>query len=77
MKLTNWKVLSMTALMAVAMAACNTSEAKKEGKEVSAQTQQHQQEEKRVMAKLLLDQGVDVEIIIRTTGLTKEEIMSC
>ena len=45
MKLTNWKVLSMTALMAVAMAACNTSEAKKEGKEVSAQTQQHQQEE--------------------------------
>ena len=45
MKLTNWKVLSMTALMAVAMAACNTSEVKKEIKEVSAQTEQHQQEE--------------------------------
>ena len=33
-------------------------------------------EEKLAIAKLLLEQNVDIEIIIRTTGLTEEEILS-
>lgn len=46
MKLSSWKVLSMTAFMALALAACNTDEAKEEKEDkVAAQTEQQETEE--------------------------------